>query len=351
MEIPIHPIKEEYLKKSKEFSLSSDKMKKYFISFQTECNSEISIAATGESISKIYYKKYPFTVLKKNKYFSLFDTIDEIFDEIINLIAHKNPMLYEEKNCLKIIIETFHSKFKDITFYLDEKKKSVNDSINELYLIINQLKEKEKIQDEKIKKLEEKIDVLEKKNKDLIQKNERLGTNVTYEKESLILKDKYNYEICLKNWINPNKKISFKLLYRMSRDGDSIQTFHKLCDNQGPTVSLYLLDDGNIVGGYISLSWNTSGGWQKDKEAFVFNLNKNLKCVKKTHKSDSVFFSISYSGFYGTLGYYESSYDSMKKLFFFNSDSYFRNGNQILDYNENKELEPKEVEILSISYV
>ena len=326
-------------------------MKKYIISFQTECNSEISITATEENKSKIYYKKFSLTFLKKNKYLSLLDTIDEIFDEIINLLTHKNPTLYEENNCLKIIIETFHSKFKDITFYLDEKKKSVNDSIDELYLIINQLKEKEKIQDEKIKKLEEKIDELEKTNMDLKQKNEKLESNIIYEKESLILKDKYNYVTCLKNWINPNRKISFKLLYRMTRDGHSIQTFHKLCDNQGPTISLYLLNDGNIVGGYISLSWNTSGGWKSDNDAFVFNLNKNLKCVKKSPNSNCVFFHISYSGFFGTLGYYESSNDSMKKLFFFNSDSYFRNGNQILDYNENKVLEPKEVEILGISYV
>ena len=38
----------------------------------------------------------------------------------------------------------------------------------------------------------------------------------------------------------------------------------------------------------------------------------------------------------------------MKKLFFFNSDSFFNNGNKILDYNQNIELEPQEVEVLSV---
>ena len=86
-------------------------------------------------------------------------------DEIINRISFKTPSLYEETNCLKIVIDTFHSKFKDITFYLEEKEKNINDKIDELYSIIKQLKEKEKIQDEKIKKMEEKIEELEKNNK------------------------------------------------------------------------------------------------------------------------------------------------------------------------------------------
>ena len=124
--------------------------------------------------------------------------------------------------------------------------------------------------------------------------------------------------------------------------------FHSLCDNKGPTVSLYLLNDGNIIGGYTPLQWDTSSGWKNDNETFVFNINSNLKCVKKDNNSDSIFCHISYSGFYYTLGYFEVSQDSMKKLFYFNSDSIFRNGNKILNYNNETEIEPKEVEILGV---
>ena len=35
----------------------------------------------------------------------------------------------------------------------------------------------------------------------------------------------------LKNWINPNMKIKAELLYRMSRDGIEVETFHNLCYN------------------------------------------------------------------------------------------------------------------------
>ena len=175
--------------------------------------------------------------------------------------------------------------------------------------------------------MEEKINELEKNNIELKEKNDNI-----YAKESLILGDNINYITRLKNWVNPNKKISFKLLYRMSRDGDSIKTFHKLCDNKGPTISLYLLNDGNIVGGYTPINWDTSGGWKADDE--IFNINKNLKCIKNKSNTRSIFCHISYSGFFDTLGYYEASTDSMKNLYFFNSNYYFRNGNQILDYNK-----------------
>ena len=38
----------------------------------------------------------------------------------------------------------------------------------------------------------------------------------------------------------------------------------------------------------------------------------------------------------------------MKKLFFLNGDSYFLNGKQILNFNKETELTPKEVEVLSV---
>ena len=161
----------------------------------------IKYISKWKNFQKKYYKNFSLIILQKNKYLSTLDTIDEIFDEIINKISSKTPTLYEETNTLKIVIETSHSKFKDITFYLDEKEKNINDKIDELYSIIKQSKEKEQIQDEKIKKLEEKINELEKNNIELKEKNDNI-----YAKESLILGDNINYITRLKNWVNPKKK-------------------------------------------------------------------------------------------------------------------------------------------------
>ena len=243
---------------------------------------------------------------------------------------------------MKIVIETSHFKFKDITLSIGDQEKNINERLNELYDIVWKLEEREKKKDEKIKNLEERIIELEKN----IKAN--YGNDFIYNIQSIILKNNSNFYMRIKNWINPNKEINFKLLYRMSRDGDIIRTFHNLCDNQGPTISLYLLNDGNIIGGYTPLDWDISSGWKRDNETFVFNINKNLKCVKKNDNTDSIFCHIAYSGFYGTLGYCESSTDSMKNLFYFNSDSVFRNGNKILDLNQITKIEPIEVEIFSV---
>ena len=337
----------EYIQKSKSFTFYSDKKNKFTVKFEAKINSEMAIIATEENNHKKYCQNYSLNSLKSNKYFLSLDTIDEIFDEIINKISYKTPSLFEDSKNLTIVIETFHSKFKDITFYLQEKEKNINDKVDELYFLISQFNIKEKEQDEKIRKLEQKIIELERKNNELREDN-----NILLKKsemnESIILRQNNDYTPRLKNWISPNRKISFSLLYRMSRDGDGIKIFHNLCDNKGPTVSLYLLNDGNIVGGYTPLSWDTSYGGKQDNETFVFNLNKNIKCEKKSDSSNSIFCHIEYSGFYGTLGYFESSSGSMKKLYFFNSDNIFRNGNKILDYSKTIVLEPKEVEVLNV---
>ena len=58
----------------------------------------------------------------------------------------------------------------------------------------------------------------------------------------------------LKNNNNDNIKfenISFELLYRASKDGDSSSTFHKLCDGKGPTIIFIKNEDDFRFGGYI----------------------------------------------------------------------------------------------------
>ena len=330
------------IEKIKNFAFTSDKMKKYSFVFQINSNSELNVSAVEEISKKKFSSNFSLNYLKNNRYLSLLDTIEEMFDEIINRITLKNPLLYEEKDCLKIVIETSHFKFKDITLCIGDQEKNINERLNELYDIVWKLQEREQIKDEKIKNLEERI----------IESEKNIKTNyvndIIYNIQSIILKNNNNYFMRIKNWINPNKEINFKLLYRMTRDGDSIRTFHNLCDNQGPTISLYLLNDGNIIGGYTPLNWDILNEWKNDNETFVFNINKNLKCVEKNDNTNSIFCHVSYSGFYGTLGYYEGSSDSMKNLFYYNSDSIFRNGNKILDLNQNTKIEPIEVEIFSV---
>lgn len=74
----------------------------------------------------------------------------------------------------------------------------------------------------------------------------------------------------ISEWIGGNSR--FELLYKLSRDGGSTKMFHELCDNKGPTVTIFYNTDNNVYGGYLSDSWGRSGGWCTDQRAFLFTL-------------------------------------------------------------------------------
>jgi hypothetical protein len=115
---------------------------------------------------------------------------------------------------------------------------------------------------ERIKKLEYKIEEIEFfQDSTIIRKNE----------VKMIL-----------NWIDEkyvkNKNIEIKLLYKGSLHGDGSAIFHKLCDNQGPTISIIETTSGRRFGGYTNSSWDSSSGYkQSDPTAFIFSLDRKRK--------------------------------------------------------------------------
>ena len=77
------------------------------------------------------------------------------------------------------------------------------------------------------------------------------------------------------------------LLYRGTRDGLNAKAFHRLCDNQGPTVTVVKSSEGYIFGGYSDLAWACQAGWSSSTKAFLFGLHchKGKEPVKMTVKS------------------------------------------------------------------
>ena len=99
-------------------------------------------------------------------------------------------------------------------------------------------------------------------------------------------------------WINPNKDIKAKLLYRVSRDGDGPETFHKYCDNKGPTIMFAKINNGFRFGGFSGISWASDKGWIKDNDAFLFSLNNKLK-FKNNNSEITLFHGINYGPDFG----------------------------------------------------
>jgi hypothetical protein len=81
------------------------------------------------------------------------------------------------------------------------------------------------------------------------------------------------------------------LLYRGSRDGWNASDFHRLCDNQGPTVILYLTDLNRVCGSFTTVSWQSDdqpNSKRFDLDAFLFSLDKKLK-FKVKNPEDAIY--------------------------------------------------------------
>ncbi|XP_052678093.1 interferon-induced protein 44-like [Crassostrea angulata] len=104
--------------------------------------------------------------------------------------------------------------------------------------------------------------------------------------ELLTRKDKNQ----ISQWIGRDSQ--FELLYKVSRDGQSCKRFHELCDNKGPTVTIFYNTDNNVYGGYLSDSWESTGSWCTDQKAFLFKLHSagNWKPVMFPYTSGQTHF-------------------------------------------------------------
>ena len=169
---------------------------------------------------------------------------------------------------------------------------------------------------------------------------------------SKIISNNQEYILSLKNWINEgqnDKNIKSKLLYRLSDNGEKFSTFHELCDNKGQTLTLFHINDGNKVGIFSPLSWDSiTNDWKKDEKTFIFNLNKNTKC--KNINKNSLFCKANHGTYTDNFGIGASCKD-MKRLVLHGRfiDSSYENGSSILKNNrETIYFDLLEVEVFKI---
>lgn len=99
-----------------------------------------------------------------------------------------------------------------------------------------------------------------------------------------IIKSEEQYNL-ISDWIDRNKEFKFKLLYKGTIDGDTLDMFHKKCDNQGATISFIESTDNQIFGGYAAKSWNKNNQYDvPDPDSFLFNLNLKKKYPVSNNK-------------------------------------------------------------------
>ncbi|CAI2169200.1 16230_t:CDS:2 [Funneliformis geosporum] len=104
----------------------------------------------------------------------------------------------------------------------------------------------------------------------------------------------HKHAALIANWIDSNEgnlnvngkiqygKIRFNLLYRGSKHLFSFERFHKMCDNQGPSLVLIKIKVNNndievdrreeIIGGYNPVGWQSANQYITRDDSFIFNL-------------------------------------------------------------------------------
>ena len=161
---------------------------------------------------------------------------------------------------------------------MKEKIKKLEDENNETNNKTNKLKNE-------IKEIKEKLLPL-KEEKDKEEKFDNF-------KESKIIKINDD-KMLISNWIFPNSKIKFNLLYQISRDGDNISTFYDKVKNKCPTLIIVKSKSGYKFGGYTTNTWEQNGNYKKDELAFLFSLNKKKKYNNKNDHIQKAIYGCSY---------------------------------------------------------
>ena len=166
-----------------------------------------------------------------------------------------------------------------------EKIRECDNQINALELKIEELQKNFNINDQSYKDIK-KEKKEKKKNKDKDEKNlEELDPNVKSRINSKILFD-INYLNLLDKWFQ--KDLNYELLYRASEDGYSPQAFHSKVDNHKNTLILIKDVNNFIFGGYTRKTWDGNKIYKNDKNAIVFNLDKE-KYYKINDESMAIF--------------------------------------------------------------
>ena len=239
---------------------------------------------------KSYKRKYNLNEIKENKFFYMCENVQDVYEELDNLINSQlnenlKGEILEESNFIILRIPLNTKKIKECLFKIDELTSNTDQKLTELYLIINELKTELKQKDEEIITLKNEINDLKSLFKEQIERE----------------KERINDLNKISNWIDSNKKITYNLLFKKTRDGESTKRFHDFCDNKGKTVTIIETNEGKKFGGFTNENWDKSSEYKKNEKDFVFSLNLNK--IYKLNDNASIYCGENEGPYFGYGGY------------------------------------------------
>ena len=195
---------------------------------------------------------------KINRYFYNFEKNKDLVDSLIN--EHKDKQLkinFKDQKCNIIIFNPITRNHFELT--LNNMEKNMNSKIEDLLNIIKEDRKRIEILENKVSNLEK---IILEKEKNFFHESQILNK----EEKKLLL-----------NWL-PFKPDKISLLLNSNRDGDSLESFHRLCGGKCPTYGIIETTKGHKFGGYTTKSWGGGlGQCIADNNAFIFSLDTKKK--------------------------------------------------------------------------
>ena len=325
----------EVITKPKAYEIELDDQTKYHIKIGVSKYKQLKLQVREKSeFQTAYQAKFKYEeLLEIDRFFGVFETMEAVVDEIDNLFVRNKVTISNDinKNLYMDLTISINNKERTIHLKLIKKGSEQTEALNNLVKLVsaqskkldnlqneNDLLKKEigKMQD-KIKSIgeeedeneEEESDEEEKKKKKKKKKNKKKAKKVeeseeesesdepkkkkkkdenigefTYEgflDDTKIIKEKKEIDVVLdkiriifskssKNFVN------LKLIYSASKDGDSAEVFHSLCDGIAPLLVIIKTSKNVVFGGYTETpySFTKKRTGNKDDNAFIFSINK-----------------------------------------------------------------------------
>lgn len=252
----------------------------YTLRFSVESSTLVVNVSEDESVPMINYNlKYSLSDLGKiNRYFRMFESLEELIPELKNLCDEKKVKIQKNKGSVILTLNVPLKVQKEAYLTLPQAEMEPKQVIADLCSTVNELKKK-------IKSMEISYIPEEKLEKNLKSKEIFLDE----EEKKMVNKWILN---TMKS--EQGKNVQMTLLYKMSAHGNSSSNFHGYCNGKSPTLSLIRTTKGYRFGGFTTVSWSSRGSSANDPNAFIFSLE-----FKEKYLSNDGEYAIYDDGSYG----------------------------------------------------
>ena len=240
-------------------------------------------------------------------------------DELLDNINKEFENIYFKENIIKDI-EKLPNKIKSSL----EKCKNIDEMENNIYKLIKESAEIEnniniinnintnitniyKSINDEIKFIPEEYEMNEFidsiKTFGKIRLMNKINGDNKFKSSSILKNDNDSFEL-ITNWILGSideKEIKFELIFKMSKNGNKSEEFHKYCDDKGPTLTLVKTTKNKIFGGFTPLNWKNKGCGIKDpsNQTFIFSLNLKKKYNMINKKGNGIYCAYNFGPNFG----------------------------------------------------